>query len=88
MPSTEKMTVLVKMKFRHNCDDWPENFDRHITFIEGVEYEVPADVGQYFIDAGWCCKPEDADNWTPPEKNKVVLLDAHNGSLGQKATDA
>ena len=81
------MVVLVKMQFRHNCDDWPDGFDKHITFIEGLEYTVPAEVGEYFIRAGWCCKPEDDETWEPPEKNTTAIL-PNNSVLGHSSDDA
>ena len=50
------MKIEVHEKFMHDCSDWPEGFDRHTTFLPGVEYEVPDEAGNYFIRAGWAAR--------------------------------
>ncbi len=49
------MKIRVHTEFRHDCSDFPEGFNRPGTFSVG-DYEVPDEIGDYFIRAGWAAK--------------------------------
>jgi len=74
------MKVQVHTTFTHDCGEFPEGFARPNRFVAGEEHEVPDDVGDYFIRAGWASLPgEDA---VIPDPSKPVLVEPDSGTLG------
>lgn len=51
------MKVQIHIEFVHDCSDFPEGFDRPNRFVAGEEHDVPNDIADYFIRAGWASKP-------------------------------
>jgi len=75
------MVVQVHTEFRHDCSDFPLGLKRPGTFTPG-EHEVPDDVGDYFIRAGWASPP--GGQVAKPDPSKPVLLLPANARLGTK----
>lgn len=83
------MLVQIHETFRHDCTDFPDEekyeqfrVTRPYQFRKGDEADVPDDVADYFIRAGWAAT--DGDEPVKPDKSKPVFVQPHNGTLGVK----
>ena len=78
------MVIQVHTQFRHDCQDFPEGFERPYTFAVGA-HTVPDDIGEYFIRAGWASLPDEEP--VIPDPTKPVFVQPDNGVLGSSSSD-
>lgn len=76
---------------KHNCSDFPDDpkygpfkASTPYLFRDGDEVDLPDDVADYFIRAGWAAK--DGEEPIKPDNSKPVLVKPANGKLGQKTS--
>ena len=74
--------IQVHERFRHDCSDFPEEFDQPGNFFPGGGdqedglYLVPDEVADYFIRAGWASEP--GQEAVKPPQGKPVFVNMHN----------
>lgn len=72
--------VKIHTTFKHDCSDWPEGFDAHGRFVKGEEVNVPDDMADYFIRAGWAARP--GEEPIKPDTTKPIFVQPHNSQIG------
>lgn len=73
------MRVQIHHTFRHDCSSFPEGFARPGLFVNGTEHEVPDDVGDYFLRAGWASSP--GEQPIKVDKTTPVYVDVRSSKL-------
>lgn len=85
------MLVEIHTTFRHDCSGLPDEYaELKVTtpyqFRAGDKVEVPDDLADYFIRAGWAAKP--GEEPVKPDPGKPVFIQPDNGVLGSRSTTA
>lgn len=84
------MKIEIHETFRHDCTGLPDEYaELKVTtpyqFRAGDVVDVPDDLADYFIRAGWAAL--EGEEPVKPDKGQAVFVQPHNSTLGVRSKD-